>query len=97
MGYFIEQYPIIASLAGFLAAIMSGAIDLIVLKNRVLAILFWMWGFPLAVTPIFLQESWGDLRWFFGAVIGVLYVIATIWVYRVLAPEPSESPVAEQG
>lgn len=95
MGHFIEQYPVVASLIGFLVAIVAGAVDLIALKNRALAIVFWVLGFPLTVTPIFSKESWGDFRWFIGAGIGILYVIAVIWVYRVLAPEPSERPVAE--
>jgi len=95
MSDFIEQYPIIATIIGFVLAVMAGAIDLVVLKNRALAILFWVLGFPLTVTPIFSKESWGDLRWLIGAVIGILYVIAVIWVYRVLAPEASERPVPE--
>lgn len=95
MGHLIEQYPIITSLIGFIVAIVAGAVDLIVLKNRVLAIVFWVWGFPVAVMPILWKESWGDIRWFLGAAIGVIYVIAAIWVYRVLAPEPSERPAAE--
>lgn len=97
MGHLIEQYPIIATLVGFVLAVTAGAIDLVVLKNRALAILFWVVAFPLTVTPSFSKESWGDSRWFIGAGIGVLYVIAVVWVYRVLAPGPAEDPVAEDG
>ena len=94
MGQFVEQYPIIASLGGFLIAILAGAIDLVVLKNRVLAIVFWLWGFPLTVTPIFLKESWGDIRWFLGAAIAILYVISVVAIYRLLTPERSERPLS---
>ena len=95
MSQFLEQYPIIATIFGFGLAIAAGAIDLVVLRNRALAIVFWLWGFPLAVTPIVMKESWGDIRWFAGFAIAVLYLISVVKVYVALVPGQPERPMAE--
>ena len=94
MSQFLEQYPIIAAIFGFGLAIAAGAIDLVVLRNRALAIVFWLLGFPLAITPIVMKDAWGDIRWFAGFAIAVLYLIL-VKVYVALVPEQPERPMAE--
>lgn len=95
MSSFIEQYPIIASLLGFVLAIAAGAIDLVVLKNRALAIVFWVLCFPLTVTPILSKESWGNLRWLLGLVVAAAYMGTVVWIYRILV-HAKHSEAAEE-
>lgn len=96
MSDFIEQYPIIASLLGFVLAVAAGAIDLVVLQNRALAIAFWVLCFPLAVTPILSKQSWGDLRWFLGLVVAAAYLSAVVWIYRVLVHAKRSEKTGEE-
>lgn len=96
MNYFIENYPIVASFVAFAVATIAGAVDLIVLKNRALAILFWLWGFPVVIMPIVWKESWGDFRWLLGAVVAALYVGAVIKIYSILAPDKAAQEVEKE-
>lgn len=95
MNGFIEQYPIIATIAGFFLAVMAGAIDLVVLRNRALAILFWVLGLPLTITPIVSKVSWGDFRWLLAILVAALYVGTVLWIYRTLAPGKHEEAAEE--
>lgn len=89
MGQFVEQFPILSSLGGFIVALVAGAIDLVMLKNRILAIVIWVWGFPLTIAPILLQEAWGDFRWPLGLAVAILYGISVVTIYRALLSEGS--------
>ena len=48
----MQQHPITATCVAFIVAIFAGVIDLVVLKNRTVALIFWGFGLIFVVTPV---------------------------------------------
>jgi hypothetical protein len=88
---FFQHHPVMAGLITFPLAVLAGVLDLLVLKNRATAIVFWVFGFFPVAMPIYGADSLGGLRWFFGTAITILYAIVVIVAYRVFEPEKPEA------
>lgn len=91
---FYRHYPIIAGLITFPFAVLAGLLDLIVLKRRPVAWIFWLFGFFPVAMPIYGDKSLGGARWLFGALVTILYVLVISFIDRSLRAEKSE-PIAD--
>jgi len=80
---FIE-YPAWASFVGLIVFVLAGAIDLIVLKNRALAFLFWTIGFFVVLAPLINLPSLGGVEVLLIVFFGVAYCLAVYKAYGAL-------------
>jgi hypothetical protein len=90
------DHPIVASGIGFVIFVLLGVVDLLVLRNRTIALLFWILGFFVVLSPLVNLPSLSTFEWFLILCLGVVYVVV---VYRTYAffkdPLEKDTPAAK--
>ena len=88
MELIFTEHPFLASAIAAFVFLLAGTVDLIVLKYRVIAILFWVLGFLLTMSPLFGMKFAEVSDSLLIIAIGCIYVFLVRKIYVALSKSP---------